>query len=545
MKTRLVTLAALVAFLAPWAQIRAAEAPPIRKVEIGPNRELRVNGEPFFPIMLWLQSEERIGDGLRSGINTFCGYGSDELSRKEFLDQLGQNGLYGIVHFGDDHRDVLDHPARLGWIQGDEPDLPRKVNDAVVTPGPGMRTNPSNPLSQMLNGETGSWPVIDPLLNGQFTIKLKAPVTVESIALWPLVYQQMPVAKEVVFTAGGKEILKATLEKKRGQQKFALAQPATFSELNVKITSIYEGEGNWGCISEIQGFDEAGKNFLVSPTRYEPRTSPEACQEQYARIKQADKMRPVLLTSTGAFFEANTRYDLATRQRLYPEFMKACDVAGFDIYPIYGSSFPSRMNHVADATEELVRLAGRRPVYAWIETNKGSRWMTYERQLDVEPKHTRCETWMAIIRGATAIGYFTHRWRPDYKQFAPTDEMVAEMKRLNDQITRLAPAILAAPATAEIEMTLGDGLPCHLKATEHEGALYIFAENIDLGPEPEKKRQFEQIVPRAGKAVITVQGLTAGTRIEVVDEARTITADDGRFTDDFPPLREHIYRIVM
>ena len=232
--------------------------------------------------------------------------------------------------------------------------------------------------------------------------------------------------------------------------------------------------------------------------------------------------------------------------RIAPEYVKGSDVAGFDIYPIFGSGYPSRLNWVADATEELVRIAGpQRPIYAWIETNKGSRWMTYSKQLDVEPKHTRCETWMAIIRGATAIGYFTHRWQPDYKQFAPEEEMVAELKRLNGQITRLAPAILATPAKPRIEMTLDGRLPCHFKATDCDGALYIFAQNIDLGPEPESKGQFEQITPRAGKATITVEGLKAGASIEVIDEHRIISAGDGKFTDDFAPLVEHIYRLEL
>ena len=349
-----------------------------------------------------------------------------------------------------------------------------------------------------------------------------------------------------MFLADGDEILKTTLENKRGQQKLELAKPATFEKLTFKVISSRPGESQWGSLGEIEGFDKLGKNVLLSPPRLVPRTSPEDVTAQYRRIKTADAVRPVLVTFTGSFFEKASRYDEATRKTLFAEYVNGSDVAGFDIYPIYGSGYPSRLNWVADATEELVRIAGpRRPIYAWIETNKGSKWMTYSKQLDVEPKHTRCETWMAIIRGATAIGYFTHRWHPDYKQFAPEEEMVAELKRLNGQITRLAPAILATPAKAGIQMTLGGGLPCHFKATDHAGVLYIFAQNIDLGPEPEGKRQFEQITPRAGKATITVEGLKAGTRIEVIDEHRTIKAAAGKFTDDFAPLSERIYRLEL
>ena len=53
--------------------------------------------------------------------------------------------------------------------------------------------------------------------------------------------------------------------------------------------------------------------------------------------------------------------------------------------------------------------------------------MPYEKQPDVLPLYTRNEVWQAIINGATAIGYFTHAWRPEFKEFAPTPEMQKEL----------------------------------------------------------------------------------------------------------------------
>ena len=93
----------------------------------------------------------------------------------------------------------------------------------------------------------------------------------------------------------------------------------------------------------------------------------------------------------------------------------------------------------------------------------------------------------------------------------------------------------------------GDGadLPSHFKATMLGGDLYLFAQNTDIGPNPEKLQQFDPIKPRAGKATISVEGLKAGTKIEVVDENRSITAEEGKFSDDFAPLAEHIYKIKM
>jgi hypothetical protein len=169
--------------------------------------------------------------------------------------------------------------------------------------------------------------------------------------------------------------------------------------------------------------------------------------------------------------------------------------------------------------------------------------MAYEKQPDVLPIHTRNEVWQAIINGVTGITYFTHAWRPEFREFAPTPEMQQEMKRLNAQITRLAPAILAAPAKQKISMKMEQDLKCSFKATRYNGSVYIFAENNDLGPNADQLKQFDPISPRKGLARFTVPGLKAGKEIEVIDEQRSITSEKESFSDEFNPLAEHIYRI--
>ncbi|KPJ75874.1 MAG: hypothetical protein AMS14_02905 [Planctomycetes bacterium DG_20] len=506
--------------------VSAAGLGPIKTVKVGANRELRVDGRPFFPLMLWLQSDARIPDGLSIAVNTFCGNGG-KLSNKAYLDKLAANGLYGVVHFDEA---AIGHPHLLGWIHGDEPDLPTQKSRAQVVPAPGLRINRRTPLWRILDGVTHSWSVLDPMAGAKVTFKLPDPVTADSLGVWLTISKGLAVAKEVVFLGDGKQILTATLASKKGRQKLPLAAPATFRELTLQVVSAYPGEQVWGSIGEIQAYDKAGRNLILSKPYTVPRSSVEEVAAVYRKIKAADPTRPVFVTFTAYFMKAfPDKYDPATKDRLYPGYVKSCDVAGYDIYPIFGWSKPQWLGRVADGVTELRAIAGRRPLYAWIETNVGSRWVSPSRQKPLEPRHTRAEVWMAIIRGATAIGYFTHRWQPDYRQFAPTPEMRKELKRLNGQITRLAAAILAAPAAQKIEMKMSDGLACHVKATQLDRALYLFAQNMDL--------------ERRGTATISVDGLKAGTTVEVVDESRRLTSQAGRFTDTFGPLAEHIYRI--
>ncbi len=273
----------------------------------------------------------------------------------------------------------------------------------------------------------------------------------------------------------------------------------------------------------------------------------QAARIQHARDNFPDI--PVMMTFTGHFTAElsamqNTYIDETERLNLYTRYIALADIIGFDIYPVYGWGAPSILDWVGSGVSQLCDLAGKKPVYACIETCKGSKWMSYEKQPDVLPEYTRNEVWQAITKGATGINYFTHVWQPTFTEFAPGQAMQDELKRLNKQITRLSAAILAPPTSKNVKMTLEDGLNCNFKATNYAGDLYIFAVNVDLGFNGASVfQQFAKINPRSGTAVFEVEGLVAGTKIDVIDEGRIIVAEDGQFSDEFAALAEHIYRI--
>jgi hypothetical protein len=554
------------------SQNQAQKLPVIHKVEIGKNAELLVNGKPFFPLMLWLQSPNDFALEKELNVNTIVGYDWDlpegdaaAKTRDPGLAAYAEKAWNANLYFVPSFR--ADYPAGtvakaaalenvLGWIQGDEPDMSTMVSDATVTPAENMNVNPSTPFFRIVDGDTGSWTVLEPMAGGEFTIHLKAPVTVQSLAVWLTISKGLAVGKDVVFSGDGQELLKATLENKDGQQKFDLKEPATFQSLTVRFTSQYPGDEKYGSVSEVQAFDKDGKDVLLSKPHKEPRVAPEVIQAAYRATKAADAAHPVFMNLTSDFMKSEKEYDQATKDRVYPAYARGCDVLGFDTYPIFGAGYFGKILEPAQGTAEMRPFAKPgQPLYAWIETNRGSKWITPAKQPEVKPEHTRFETWGCIINGATGIAYFTHKWvdpdgRENYMSFAPKEDpaMQAELKRLNAQITRLSSAILADAAKSRIEMKLaGDGadLPSHFKATRLGRDLYIFAQNTDLGPDPEKLQQFDPIKPRAGNATISVEGLKAGAKIEVVDENRSIAAEAGKFSDDFAPLTEHVYKIRM
>ncbi|MBN2473175.1 MAG: hypothetical protein JXB62_01105 [Pirellulales bacterium] len=503
--------------------------PPIRQVEIRPGRAFEVNGRPFFPLMAWLQDAKNFPLVEQCGMNTVAGYhpgSSDTKSVGEYLTLVEQAGFYGVMPYDPA---LKDRHSLLGYIHDDEPDMPRQVSDAEVVPAKHLRPNPSTPLWRIVDGVWHSWSVLDPLEGASVTIRPKQPVTIETVGVWVTASEGLAVAKEVSLAADGQEILKATLEAKREEQKFSLSKPATLASLTITVESTHPGQHVWGSIGEIAGYDAAGKNVLCSPPRYEPRTTPEETLRKYRAMKAAAPLRPVFMTLTGYFHPRFGKWSEAQRDHLYPAYLRATDVVGYDIYPIYGWNKPEWLYLVHDATEQLVGMAKDRPVYAWIETSKGGQWTgPLERQQDVTPAHIRAEVWMAVCRGATAIGYFTHVWKPSYHQFGVPEQNRAALREINGQITRLAPAILGELPGQPIRIASPDDVKLDALARRHEGKLYVFAVNYD-----------ERARPTA--ATIELPGLAAGTPIDVLDESRAIRSAAGRWTDSFEPLAVHIY----
>lgn len=514
------------------AKSPAAEGlPPIEKVEIQPGRAFHVNGQPFFPLMAWLQDADNFPALKACGMNTTAGYWSTSSGTKnvsEYLTLIDKAGLYGVMPFD---ASLKDRPNLLGYIQGDEPDLPHQVSDAEIIPAAHLAVNRKTPLWKLVDGVTHSWSVFDPLQDASVSIRSKKPVTVESLAVWLTVSKGLAVAKDVSFEGDGRQILKATLEAKKGQQKFPLAQPATFKELKMTVHSTFPGENVWGSIGEIEGFDAKGENVLLSPPRYEPRALPEVTLEKYRAIKAADSSRPVLMTLTGHFHPHFQQWSDQQRDSLYPAYIKAADVVGYDIYPIYGWNKPEWIHLIHSGTKRLVELAGKRPVYAWIETSRGGQWTgPLEGQKEVTPEHIRAEVWMAICRGATAIGYFTHVWKPSYSQFGVPKENREALVQINRQITQLTPAILGQEPNWAVGVKAEGDAKIDVMARKHDGQLYIFVVNYD-----------ERLVKSI--ATVTVENLPAGKEITVIDEVRTIRSREGSFSDAFDPLAVHIYRI--
>jgi len=518
-----------------------APLPPIQSVKLGANREFQVNGKPFLPICGWLQPSGIASPMKDIGINTMCGYWRNEQGAGEWVsaDKYGEAvwgaGLYFIPTFEPKFMDEMTRlkaaPYTLAWLHGDEPDLPQKKSDALFTCK--LAINPSRPLNLLTDGDPKTSGVLAPMAGAEVTIRYPKAVTVTRLALGNGTDGLK--ASEVAVLVNGKEICRGPLPNTVEMKSFDLSSPVTLQELTLKIVATHEVPAgqpplNWGTFAGVDGFDASGANVLKCEIRTVPQQFPEETLKIYRQTKAFDPTRPVMVTFSSMFLE--DFYDMswfttAQAKALYPGYAAAADIFGIDIYPIYGWNQPENIQWVAKATRKQRELVGsQKPVYHWIETTSGPFGANAK---PVTGREIRNEVYQALAAGCTAIGYFTHVFQPKFSSFAVSTENQEALKKINAEITGLAPALLGADAAVQPVLAIEGGLPSLCHAKETAGEFTVVSINMD-GKN------------RAGTGTITWPGLKAGTVITVHGENRTVKAGDGQWTDTFDPLAVHVYQ---
>ena len=121
---------------------------------------------------------------------------------------------------------------------------------------------------------------------------------------------------------------------------------------------------------------------------YGPPILPEKIVESYERIRAADPTRPVLLNlGQGVAWDGYYGRGVRTNHpEDYPEYVKGCDIASFDIYPV-------AHDNAADRREPVVRRPRRRaaqavgPGQARLELH---RVHPHQQQASTRPRRSRC-----------------------------------------------------------------------------------------------------------------------------------------------------------
>ncbi|HEX7898084.1 MAG TPA: hypothetical protein VF950_10015 [Planctomycetota bacterium] len=253
---------------------------------------------------------------------------------------------------------------------------------------------------------------------------------------------------------------------------------------------------------------------------YGPPILPSKIVEDYAKLKAADR-RPVLLNlgqgvAWDGWIGRGTR---TNKPEDYPEYLKGCDIASFDIYPAVhdAPAVAGKLEFVAKGVERLRRWTdGKKPVWTCIEASRIDNVKTKP-----APAQIRAEVWMAIIHGATGLIYFVHQFKPrfDEASLLHDAELLKAVTEINRQVRELAP-VLNGPTATDVASATNVAL----LTKRHGGATYLFA---------------CEMKGAAATARFTVKGATA----DVLGESRTLKLRDGGFEDAFGPYEVHLYRL--
>lgn len=283
----------------------------------------------------------------------------------------------------------------------------------------------------------------------------------------------------------------------------------------------------------MHGDEPDNAQSLGSGKGYGPPVPPAQIVTDYERLRAADPNRPVMLNlGQGVAWDGwHGRGVRTNHPEDYPEYVKGCDLASFDIYPACHDNpqVAGKLWYVALGVERLVQWGPGRVVWNCIECTR----ISNKQQRKATPQQVRCEVWMALIHGSRGLIYFVHEWQPKFNESAllSDPEMLAGVTQINQQIAALAP-VLNSPTVPEGAKVASSNrnVPVALMVKKHNQAVYVFAVGLRDGQT---------------RARFSVQGLSGANQVEVLGENRTLDVQDGGFEDDFSPWAVHLYRIAL
>jgi hypothetical protein len=221
------------------------------------------------------------------------------------------------------------------------------------------------------------------------------------------------------------------------------------------------------------------------------------------------------VTTGGGFFRAPYR-DVSYPRALYRDFAHLADVAGFDLYPL--GHCHSNLKAVYDAQRQFVALAGAMPTFQWIET--GPIRPGYCGGFQMTPAELRAETWLSIVGGARGVGYFTHTWAPDHREFDVSPQLQATIARISQRIAMVRPGLLGTTIGSD-----SNSGAIKVLARTSGDRIYVFAVNGN---------------PGGLSAKLHIPALRDGP-LNVLGEDRTVMVRDHRFDERFRALGVHVY----
>ena len=193
----------------------------------------------------------------------------------------------------------------------------------------------------------------------------------------------------------------------------------------------------------------------------------------------------------------------------------------------------------ADQIKRFQDTAHPKPIWTFIET--AMPYLTEQGARTIQPDQIEGAVWSAIIHEARGISYFDHNNNGICGNYAIVDcpDVHAKVKQIDTQVAEMAP-ILNTQSYYNTQVTINgmtysrfsfnNGTDTMLKT--YNSYAYIIA-GLGFGD-------------ATGDKSFTLPNGVNGTRVEVMDEGRTLPVTNRSFTDNFSSeYAHHIYKIAM
>ena len=279
--------------------------------------------------------------------------------------------------------------------------------------------------------------------------------------------------------------------------------------------------------------DEPDNAQSLGPGKgYGPPIAPQKIIDDYQKIRAADPSRPVLLNlGQGVAWDGwHGRGVRTNHPEDYPDYVKGCDIASFDIYPAVHRKpeVAGNLWFVPHGVDRLRRWSeDRKVVWNCIECTRIS-----NTEVKPTPHQVKAEVWMSLIHGSMGLIYFVHQFQPKFIEagLLADPEMLDAVTAINRQIHELAPVLNSPslPDVASVSSSVAE-TPIDIMVKQHQGATFIFAVAMR---------------DSVTRGTFELKGLGDKARVEVLGEDRALTAQDGRFTDEFEGYGVHLYKIT-
>jgi hypothetical protein len=267
---------------------------------------------------------------------------------------------------------------------------------------------------------------------------------------------------------------------------------------------------------------------------YDPCVDPQIIINNYNKIKEKDPSRPVYMNlgQGVAYINYNGRGACRGNIDTYKEatngYLKGCDIASFDIYPVNNSDPESHNNlwYVAKGIDSLRSWTFyKKPVWCVIECTK----ISPRNPRKPTTMEVKSEVWMALVHGAKGYAYFCHSFvaPQDEAALLHDPEMLKAVTDINKQVTALAPVLNSADTKDYV--TVGSSnkdVFVDVLTKNYKNANYIFSVGM-----------------RPGFTTATFN-VKLGNTVEVIGEGRKLKITDGKFSDEFVPYGVHLYKIL-